>query len=271
MSNQFDKVDEFLRVETSRPIVFITSGGTMVPLEKNTVRFIDNFSTGQRGAASAEYFLERNYLVIFYHRQKSLLPFQRHFKSLYDENSSKIDENQIRLRFEQNRSSLCLVCFQTVEEYLRGFEEISRRLNSFGKRVLIFACAAVSDYFLSTNDLTEHKIPSEQSELVIRLKPVPKILGEIKEKCSPQVFLVSFKLETDEKILEEKILKSAQKYRQDFIVGNLLHNRTEQVRIYQRNEQKWLTIHRTDSTKEIEEQIVEFLFQQHRIFAQQTI
>ena len=32
-------------------------GGTIVPLEKNTVRFIDNFSTGSRGAASAEYFL----------------------------------------------------------------------------------------------------------------------------------------------------------------------------------------------------------------------
>ena len=33
----------------------ITSGGTTVPLEKNTVRFIDNFSTGTRGATSAEY------------------------------------------------------------------------------------------------------------------------------------------------------------------------------------------------------------------------
>lgn len=32
-------------------------GGTTVPLEKNTVRFIDNFSSGARGAASAEHFL----------------------------------------------------------------------------------------------------------------------------------------------------------------------------------------------------------------------
>ena len=29
-----------------KPAVFITSGGTSVPLEKNTVRSIDNFSTG---------------------------------------------------------------------------------------------------------------------------------------------------------------------------------------------------------------------------------
>jgi phosphopantothenate-cysteine ligase len=29
-----------------------------VPLEVKTVRFIDNFSTGNRGATSAEYFLK---------------------------------------------------------------------------------------------------------------------------------------------------------------------------------------------------------------------
>jgi phosphopantothenate-cysteine ligase len=38
-------------------VVLITSGGTSVPLERNTVRSIENFSTGLRGSASAEYFL----------------------------------------------------------------------------------------------------------------------------------------------------------------------------------------------------------------------
>jgi phosphopantothenate-cysteine ligase len=33
-------------------LVLITSGGTTVPLEKQTVRFIDNFSAGTRGAVS---------------------------------------------------------------------------------------------------------------------------------------------------------------------------------------------------------------------------
>jgi len=31
------------------------SGGTIVPLESRTVRYIDNFSVGTRGAVSAEY------------------------------------------------------------------------------------------------------------------------------------------------------------------------------------------------------------------------
>ena len=33
-------------------------GGTVVPLERRCVRFIDNFSAGTRGALSAEEFLE---------------------------------------------------------------------------------------------------------------------------------------------------------------------------------------------------------------------
>lgn len=32
----------------------MTSGGTTVPLERRCVRFIDNFSSGHRGAASTE-------------------------------------------------------------------------------------------------------------------------------------------------------------------------------------------------------------------------
>lgn len=42
----------------ARPIVVVTSGGTTVPLERNCVRFIDNFSKGTRGALSAEQFLQ---------------------------------------------------------------------------------------------------------------------------------------------------------------------------------------------------------------------
>ncbi|MCO5590939.1 hypothetical protein L7F22_044915 [Adiantum nelumboides] len=35
-------------------LVCVTSGGTTVPLERRCVRFIDNFSSGNRGAASTE-------------------------------------------------------------------------------------------------------------------------------------------------------------------------------------------------------------------------
>ncbi|WVR00034.1 hypothetical protein IAU59_007176 [Kwoniella sp. CBS 9459] len=62
-----------------KKVVLVTSGGTTVPLESNTVRFLDNFSAGTRGATSAEYFLSQGYAVIFLHRLHSLRPFSRHY------------------------------------------------------------------------------------------------------------------------------------------------------------------------------------------------
>lgn len=46
-----------------------------MPLEKNTVRSIENFSTGLRGALSAEEFLKKGYEVIYLHRDNAILPF----------------------------------------------------------------------------------------------------------------------------------------------------------------------------------------------------
>lgn len=70
------------------------SGGTTVPLEHNTVRFVDNFSAGTRGAASAEYFLDNGYAVIFMYRQKSLEPFSRHFTGQKFLNMLNIEDHE---------------------------------------------------------------------------------------------------------------------------------------------------------------------------------
>jgi phosphopantothenate-cysteine ligase len=72
-----DQLDAFVARHSAHPIALVTSGGTTVPLERNTVRFIDNFSTGNRGAASAEQFLHAGYAVVFLHRAGSAFPFTR--------------------------------------------------------------------------------------------------------------------------------------------------------------------------------------------------
>lgn len=48
-----------------------------MPLEEKTVRFIDNFSAGTRGSASAEYFIANGYAVLFVYRKRSLKPYER--------------------------------------------------------------------------------------------------------------------------------------------------------------------------------------------------
>lgn len=57
--------------------MLVTSGGTIVPLEKNMVRFIDNFSKGTRGSSSAECFLAEGFAVVYLHRRGSQFPFTR--------------------------------------------------------------------------------------------------------------------------------------------------------------------------------------------------
>lgn len=78
MENQgkTNELNKFLiNLNKDSKIVLITSGGTSIKLEKNTVRSIENFSTGKRGALCAENFLESNYKVIFLHRRESCKPY----------------------------------------------------------------------------------------------------------------------------------------------------------------------------------------------------
>ena len=66
-----ERVNNFVtnKSNSNIPIVLISSGGTKVSIEKNEVRTLENFSTGFRGAKSAEYFLESGYRCIFLYRK----------------------------------------------------------------------------------------------------------------------------------------------------------------------------------------------------------
>ena len=48
-----------------------------MPLEKNMVRYLDNFSGGRRGAAAAEAFIALGCAVIFTYRTFTLEPYSR--------------------------------------------------------------------------------------------------------------------------------------------------------------------------------------------------
>lgn len=63
------KLKKFVENRSGRRVVCVTSGGTTVPLEQRCVRYIDNFSSGHRGATSTEYFVKAGYAVIFLYRR----------------------------------------------------------------------------------------------------------------------------------------------------------------------------------------------------------
>jgi phosphopantothenate-cysteine ligase len=161
-----------------RRVALVTSGGTTVPLERQTVRFIDNFSAGTRGATSAEYFLESGYAVIFLHRQFSLLPYSRHYSHATDcfldflhegangtvEANEEYREKMLKVLRQYNsakeRNLLLVLPFTTINDYLFVLRSTSQLMRPLGPNALLYLAAAVSDFFVPPERMVEHKIQS---------------------------------------------------------------------------------------------------------------
>ena len=205
-------VTQFLkhqRQQKRNKIVLITSGGTTVPLENNTVRFVDNFSAGTRGASSAEWFLQNGYSVIFLYREFSMTPFNRNFQhndlnhlflDFFDLNGNldpKYKNNMLANKksyelYTNIEEKLVLIPFTTVTQYLWSLRSIAQLMND--PACLFYVAAAVSDFYVPSQRLPKHKIQSrsdegdkshgdsgddgstttKNGELIIKMDPVPK-------------------------------------------------------------------------------------------------
>lgn len=269
-------------LQSNRAVVLVTSGGTTVPLENQTVRFIDNFSAGTRGATSAECFLEAGYAVIFLHRQFSLLPYSRHYSHstncfldymIEGENSEVVVNPEYQKKMlgvlreynaARRNNTLLLISFTTVTEYLWELRKISMLMRPLGPKALFYLAAAVSDFFLPRDRLSEHKIQSSETnraggaaepgpsgnadtsqgkQLIINLDPVPKFLKSLVDGWAPEGMIISFKLETDPSLLVSKAQQALEKYSHHLVIGNLLSTRKfEVVFVAPGKEERWIRV-----------------------------
>ena len=74
--------------------------------------------------------------------------------------------------------------------------------------------------------LATHKIQSSSS-LHIDMVQVPKLLGLLTQEWAPQSFVVSFKLETDQRILYSKARTAIQNYGVHVVIANMLQTRAK--------------------------------------------
>ena len=93
------------------------------------------------------------------------------------------------------------------------------------------------------------------------LSPLVSIWG-------PELFVVSFKLETDEKKLIEKATGALKKYKHDLVIGNLLQTRREEVTFVTEKSSSLLRLmeHQKAEKIEIEKLIVDEVCSRHRDF-----
>jgi phosphopantothenate-cysteine ligase len=212
---------------------------------------------------------------LFLHRQFSLLPFSRHYSHATDcfldflregpdgsviardEDASKMLHVLRKYRDARDRNMLLLLPFVSISDYLHELRSVAQLMRPLGPRGLLYLAAAVSDFFVPPDRMSEHKIqstdavkalkksqgvkarpPSDEEEtfdnfdsspsvprsksLVIDLDPVPKFLKNLVEGWSPQGMIVSFKLETNPAILVHKARYSLDRYQHHLVIGNLL-------------------------------------------------
>ncbi|KAG8853994.1 hypothetical protein FRB96_007857 [Tulasnella sp. 330] len=280
------------------------SGGTTVPLELNVVRFLDNFSAGTRGATSAEYFLKAGYAVIFMHRQFSLQPFSRHYSHtlnpfmdllavesetqtpmtppaivIVPEARQKLLGVLTEYRKANDEGTFLPLTFVTVNDYLWLLKAVSEEMAVLKRHSIYYLAAAVSDFFLPTQKMSEHKIQSGKGSLNIEMDQVPKILKPMVDEWTPEGFVVSFKLETDSKILIPKARASLERYGHQVVIGNELNRRKFEVVFVSKapsasaatespTVEEWLVLssEEIEQGKEIESDIVNRLVRLHAAY-----
>lgn len=276
------------QLKKDKKVVLVTSGGTTIPLEHNTVRFVDNFSAGTRGSVSTEYFLEKGYAVIFMYRLNSLEPFSRHFKgqklldmidvseqngkstiTVLPQYKEKLMKIFCKYKEILNQDKLLEVTFTTLSEYLWLLRAACQALACLKNKAILYLAAAVSDFYIPSNELSIHKI-SSSGPPTISLQLVPKILAPLVSLWVPQAFVVSFKLETDENLLISKARNALNKYKHNLVIANMLQTRKQQVTIVSQEDNYIisLTSDQLNKGEEIEQSIVNVLIDKHQTFIQ---
>ncbi|KAI8979555.1 DNA/pantothenate metabolism flavoprotein [Mycotypha africana] len=265
-------------------VVLITSGGTTVPLENQTVRFIDNFSNGNRGATSAEYFLEAGYAVVFMHRTNSIQPYHRHFipsqRGFLDymrpteEGSVEVRPeyvekmHQVLLRYEKAKQEnrLLLLEFVTLPQYLFKLQSGAKILARLQEKAMYYLAAAVSDFFIPSSKMVEHKIQSRDGGLTLTLDQVPKFLKPLVSNWAAKGLIVSFKLETDTNLLVPKARAALERYGHQVVIGNMLKTRRQTVTFITQHTEKVITLTKEelDTDVEIESKIIPELARIHQ-------
>lgn len=196
----------------------ITAGGTSERIDN--VRKITNSSTGKLGLAIANEVLEMDAdSEIYYICSKgSLRP-----------NDSRVKVIEVDGTFDLKEKVECLLTNEKIDYFIHSMA-VSDYTTDFVTTIdrikkSVEKCENVDDIFNNVEVLSGAKISSYEDNLVIVLKPTPKIISLIKS-ISPETYLVGFKLLDG--VSKEELLNVAKNLRDknscDLVVANDLAN-----------------------------------------------
>lgn len=166
--------------------VIITAGGTSERIDN--VRKITNTSTGRLGMLIANELLEQYNDVIIYYicSESALRPTDERVEILEimgtNDLKNTIESLLIKEHIDYFIHSMAVSDYTT--DYVTTIERMKKSIKEYDD---------VDEAFLNIETIGGNKISSSEDNLVLVLKPTPKIISIIKN-LSPSTYLVGFKL-----------------------------------------------------------------------------
>ncbi|KAF4354550.1 hypothetical protein F8388_022272 [Cannabis sativa] len=140
---------------------------------------------------------------------------------------------------------------------------IALSTSNLGPNAMFYLAAAVSDFYVPWQSMAEHKIQSASGPLNMQLAQVPKMLPVLRQEWAPKAFLISFKLETDSKILLKKATAALEKYKMDMVVANELLTRKEEVVVVTSSENITVRRDKNEGVDDVEDPLIQLLVGRH--------
>lgn len=194
--------------------IVITAGGTSEKIDN--VRKITNSSSGKLGMKIANHLLNQSEDLIIYYvcSKNSLRPTDKRVKVI--EIDGTIDlKNKIETLL-LNKKIDYFIHSMAVSDYMTDYVTTMERIRQSVKN-----SDNIDEAFSNIETINVSKISSYEDNLVIVLKPTPKIISIIKD-LSPSTYLVGFKLLAG--VSKEELIEVAKNLRDknkcDLVVAN---------------------------------------------------
>lgn len=194
--------------------IIITSGGTSEKIDN--VRKITNSSSGKLGLTIANHLLEVNQDIMIYYicSKNSLRPSDKRVKIIKINGTIDLKNNIENLLLNEHIDYV--IHSMAVSDYMTDYVTTIERMKESIKEH-----DDIDEAFKNIEVISGSKISSYENNLVIVLKPTPKIISIIKN-LSPSTYLVGFKLLDG--VSKEELIEVAKRLRDknkcDLVVAN---------------------------------------------------
>ena len=193
--------------------IVITAGGTSEKIDN--VRKITNSSTGKLGMTIANHLLENDDVMIYYICSKtSLRPTDKRVKIIEIEGTLELKEavHYLLTNYHIDYFIHSMAVSDYMTDYVTTIDRIKESVKDYND---------LDEAFKNIKIISGNKISSYEDNLVIVLKPTPKIISIIKD-LSPSTYLVGFKLLDG--VSKEELIEVAKKLKNknkcDLVVAN---------------------------------------------------